>query len=432
MKKIFCKGLTALIILGTSTVAFANNAPEPSDIAASVPAAASVLTEVTVAATSDSAVSGGAVTSEPGVTIVPNMTFTGAPIKLSLEDAYKKMLADSPGAQMAELNRQSADGVAKGYGESVQNMTKIERGIDSGVIPSVSPIYWSYDPSNKVMLKANKDYAAAQGPRNYEAELNSLKTSTLKNYYTLKELENQEKIAKDNLVLKEKLLTNTQLKFKLGTVAKNDVLKAEIAVNEARDQHTAAENGLKTMKMAFNQFMGYGLMQNVTLTDTIKEVPLSTQSLENSIKNALKNRNEVFSAAYNLQMANLDFKNYTAYPKNSSKYIKAKMGVLMAETNSKNTPLTIESDVRNKYMAMVQQYNAIQTSKTSVENAKETVRLAQLQYDAGMATLTDVEGAQLGYYNTQLAYSRALLEYNLAVDAYNLSSGVGINTAIIR
>lgn len=406
MKKVLCTSLILLLILSGITVAFAAESSKTTTVAA---AETAETTSLAVTATGAAA------------TIVPDMTFTGTPIKLSLADAYKKMLADSPGAEMAELNRQSADGVAKGYGESVQTMNKMEQSDSS-----------YYDSNNKDMAKANRTFAAAQSPRNYTAELNSLKTDTLKNYYTLKELENQEKIAKDNLALKEKLLANTQLKYKLGTVSKNEVLKAEISVNEARDQHLAAANGLNTMKMGFNLFMGYDLMQNVNLTDTINEIPLSSKALKDSIADALKNRNEMHEAAYNLEMATLNFKSFTAYPKSSSKYIAARMTLLKAETGFKNAPLTVESDVRTKYMEMNQKYSAVQTGKKSVENAKETVRLTQLQYDAGMATLSNVEEAQLGYYNAQLTYSKTLLEYNLAVNDYELASGVGTETVLIK
>jgi outer membrane protein TolC len=416
MKRIISTSLVLLLILGGISAVFAaetpaNNTASPSAVTSEAVAAADTATPAAVE---------GDTSTAPAVTVIPDMNFTGQEVKLSLEAAYKKMLADSPGAKLAELNRQSADGVAKGYGESVQTLKQMEK---SGS--------WAYDSSNKEMAKANREYATAQGPKNYEAEINDLKTNTLKNYYTLKELENQAKIAKDNLALKEKLLTNTQLKFKLGTVSKNDVLQAEISVNEATDQLLAAENGLKTMKMAFNQFMGYDLMQNITLTDTIKEVPLSSKSLADSIKRALASRNEISEAAYGLKVANLAFESYTAYPRNSSKYIKAQMDVLKAETGYKNAPLTVESDVRNKYMEMNQKYAAVQTGKKTVDNAKETERLAQLQYDAGMATLSDVETAQLGYYNAQLTYSKTLLEYNLAVNDYELSSGVGTTPALI-
>jgi len=404
MKKVLCTSLVLLLILGGISAAFAANSNNTT----------------AAAAATDTAAAGSAIGTTGAAVAVPDMTFTGTPINLSLDAAYKKMLTDSSGARMADLNKQKAVGIANGYGESVRLISKAE---DKG---------GDYSTTDKNILKIQQNYAKTQGPKNYEAEISKLKSDTLENYYKLKELENQVQIAKDNLALKEKLLSNTRLKFKLGTVSKSDVLQAETAVYEAKDSLLAAEDGLNTMKMAFNQFMGYSLMQNVTLTDTIKEIPLSSKSLSDSIKDALKNRNEISEAAYNLQVSTLNMQNYKAYPISSSKYIKAKMSMLMAETAHKNAPLAVESDVRNKYMAMNEKYSAVQTGKKAVENAKESARLAQLQYDAGMATLSDVESAQLNYYNKQLDLSKALLEYNLAVNDYNLSSTAGVKTAALE
>jgi len=412
MKKLLCTSLVLLLIISGITAAFATESVKTTTAAAAGTATGTTTTTSSAVTTTESA-------------IVPDMTFTGTPIKLSLEDAYKKMLTDSPGAKMAELNRQAAEGVAKGYSESISSLRDLKESSD----PADN---WFYDPSNEKMARANKVFATAQGPKNYEAEINSLRTDTLKNYYTLKELENQAIIAKSNLDLKEKLLSNTQLKYKIGTVSKNDVLKAEISFNEAQDQLAAATNGLNSMRMAFNLFMGYDLMQNLDLTDTINEIPLSQKPLKNSITSALKNRNEIHEAAFNLEIAKLNMISYSAYPSLSSKYIGAKILLLKAQTAFDNAPLSIEKDVRTKFMEMNQKYSAVQTGKKSVENAKETLRLTQLQYDAGMATLTNVEEAQLGYYNAQLSLSKALLEYNLAVNDYELSSGVGTETATIK
>ena len=320
----------------------------------------------------------------------------------------------------------------RGYGESVSLISKAQNANDpeknSSYDPSTAP---DYSTTAKNVLKIQKAFAAAQGPKNYQAEINKLKSDTLDNYYSLKELENQVQIAKDNLALKEKLLSNTQLKYKLGTVSKSDVLQAETSMLEAKDSLTAAQNGLDTMKMGFNQFMGYDLMQSVELTDSITEISISSKTLAASVKDALANRNEIFAADYGLKVSTLNLENFAAYPHTSSKYVAAKTSRLMAETNYKNAPLTVESDVRTKYMTMNAKYSSVQTGKKAVENAKESARLAQLQYDAGMATLSDVEGAQLAYYNEQLDYSKALLEYNLAVNAYDLSSTVGTATATI-
>lgn len=423
MKKLLCTSLVLLLMLGGVTAAFAAETNNDTTLAAS--------TDTTTPATgTDETTSSDSESTETSAAIIPDMTFTGDPIKLSLDEAYKKMLSDSPGAEFAEVNKENAEGYAKGYAESISTIKKYENkatSADNSAAEKTAAL-WALDTSSKSMLEANKKFASEQGPRNYDSEINALKRDTIENYYTLKEIENQVKIAKDNLSLKEKLYSNTQLKYKLGTVPKSDLLQAEISVNEAKDQLLAAQNGLDTMRMGFNQFMGYSLMQNVTLTDEIELVPLSATTLANTIKSALSNRNEIHGAAYTLEMATLNLNMYKAYPHSSSKYISANNGLLMAQVNSKNAPLSVESDVRTKYMAMYEKYSAIQTGKKSVENAKENERLAQLQYDAGMATLSDVEGAQLAYYNAQLSYSKTLLEYNLATYDYELSGTVGTET----
>ncbi|MGI6747127.1 MAG: TolC family protein [Anaerovoracaceae bacterium] len=422
MKKFLCTSLIILLIFGGISAVFAADKINSADAALNTATDSSIKADTTsaaIASAASEATPPAVETTESAVTIVPDMTFTGTPIKLSLEDAYKKMLADSPGARIAELNKQSADGVAKGYGEAVRLINKAEE------------MGGDYSSTDRNIMKINQEYANIQGPKNYDTEIYKLKRDTLENYYTLKEIENQVEIAKNNLALKEKLLKNTQLKYKLGTVAKMDVLEAEISVDKAKDQLLAAQNGLNTMRMAFNQFMGYDLMQNVVLTDSIKEIPLSNKSLTASIKDALANRNEIHEAAYNLKVSTLNLQNYMAYPRYSSKYINAKMSLLMAETYNANAPLIVENDVRTKYMKMHEKYSAVQTSKKAVENAKEMERLAQLQYDAGMTTLSDVESVQLLLYNTQLDYSRSLLEYNLAVKDYEIASTTGIAPARI-
>lgn len=355
--------------------------------------------------------------------ITTNVT---TPIKLSLDAAYKKVLADSPGAKMAELNKKSAEAVAKGHSETVQDLNQAKKAASD-------PNSWvSYDPANKEMAQANREFATTQSENNYQSEINALKTATFENYFKLKDMENQVIASRENLALKEKLLSNTQLKLKVGSVSNNDVLKAELAVIEAQDVLRKATSGIAAMRMGFNQFMGFELMQVLSLTDTLKESPMPTKTLASSISDALKNRNEIASAKFNLDMATINAKAYVAYPSNSAKYLNAQMGILLAETDYKNKPLTVEQNVRTAYTTMTDAYAAIQSNKKAVESSKETVRLAQLQYDVGMATLTDVTAAQLSLFNAQLAQSNGLLDYSLAVDAYNLCSGVGITSSNIN
>jgi len=324
--------------------------------------------------------------------------------------------------EMINLSKKTDESVAKGHLESVQDLNKLQRA--SEVSSS-----WSYDPADKAMAKAMRTFAEENIETNNQARINSFKRDTFENYYTLKNMEAQVSIAKDNLKVNKELLTATQLKFKVGTASKMNLLTAEMDVNTAQSQLTTAQNGLNSLKMGFNVYMGYDLMQAITLTDTIDEPALSTVKLADAIKSALSNRLEVKEAAYNVQMCQISVDKYKYYPTNSSTYISTQLNLLKAELNNKNQPLTIEMDVRTKYMAMMEKYEAVQSGKQTVANAIETTRLAQLQYDAGMSTLTDVQQAQLGSYTAQLNQAQALLDYNLALEDYNLCMGVGTKAA---
>jgi outer membrane protein TolC len=411
MKKLICTSLALLLALGGVTVAFAAETPKTTVAAAST---------TTSAVETNNATSSAIISTDSAVrTIAPDMTFIGTPIKLSLQDANKKILNDSPGKIVADYNKKNTIAISQGYLENVQS-------INDGTSPLGT------GKNTREIQRALRDYAGKQAEPNYQAELNKLKVDTLTNYYQLKQLEELERIAKETLDLKAKLLSNTQLKFKLGTVSNNDVLQAESAVNQAKDDLSIAQNKLSSKKMAFNTFMGYDLMQNVTLTDSLKQVALPTKTLESSIKDALVNRNEIKAAEFGLQYAKLNFEVYKDYPKSSSSYLKKQIAIVEAEKTLHDTNDGMEMDVRIKYMDMQQKYAAIQTGLKTVENAKEGLRLTQLQYDAGMATLTNVNEAQITYNQSEVSLSSNMLDYNLAVEAYNYAGGVGTTAATIN
>lgn len=348
-----------------------------------------------------------------------------APIKLSLDGAYEKMLADSPQVTLANCTKDNETALAKGSSEKLSSMKRSEKRDN----PASD---WELNTTNKIMLDANRTFAYAQIPKNYEATINKLKYDTYEMYYNYKYTEAQVQVAKDNLDRTQAIYDSTMLKYKLGTVSKLDTLNAETSLNTAKDNYALASNGFEQMKMNFNLFMGYNLHQKVTLTDDLSALDFPEKSVDASIKEALQNRNEISEANYNAKMAEIALNDVKAYPKSSSTYLSAKTALLMAQEAQKSTPSKVEIDVRTKYMDMKQKYDAVASGKVSYENSKEASRLGQLQYESGVITITDLSGININTFNTQQSYFKALLDYNLAVEAYNLSSGIGTETVGIR
>lgn len=380
-----------------------------------------VTTTSSAISTSNSAITG------PGISTDTQAPTVIAPISLSLDGAYKKMLADSPQATVAKYTLDGDMSVAKGYSEKLSSMHKLET---SSSFDEASA--WALDTSNKTMLEANRTFGNKQAPKNYEASINKLKSQTYEMYYNFKYTEAQVQVAKDNLDRTQAIYNSTMLKFKLGTVSKLDTLTAETTLNTAKDDYTLAVNGLEQMKMNFNLFMGYNIHQKISLTDSLTALAFPSKALDTSIQEALANRNEIFGANYNAEMAQYALDNVKAYPKSSATYLSAQSTLLMAKEGAKTAPEKIEIDIRTKYMDMKQKYEAVNSGKVSYENSKEASRLGQLQYTSGVITVTDLSGINLKTFNMQQAYYKAILDYNIAVNNYNLASGIGTEVATIK
>ena len=365
-----------------------------------------------------------------------------APVSLTLDEALTQ-LDTSVQMQLIEIQHLGDKAVAAGSSEGLDAIKEAKDALrtlkqaaelsgSAELMNQYRSAAFSVDTSSKKQLEMMKSFANEMIPANDTARKNSLNLSATEMYYNLKNMEAQCAIAKDNYDITKTIYEKTQLKYKLGTVSKMDLLSAESDVNTAKDSKIAAENGLAQLQMAFNMFFGYNLNQKVTLTTALGETELPSVTLEDGIKSALANRAEIKEAKYNYSIAKMDFSGYKAYPSTTSKYLGAKAKFLAAEANYNTAADSVEMDVSTKYMDMMQAYEAVKSSATTVANAKETVRLAQLQYEKGYCTLTTVQQAQLGSYSAQLAQAKAFLDLKLAVEKYEYSTGVGLKAATLN
>jgi len=358
------------------------------------------------------------------------MEFTGDEMKMSLEDVQTMMLTSSTAIEMAKYKEKVNKGKTKQYYEKAGNLERSRNA--SNVTEAGDTIWTASSPSRTQIEMADvaSTFASEQTPRNYEAEVNQIIRDTQNRYYGLVQVKELLRISQENTAIYEKLYQNTQSKFNLGVVSKQDVLKAEIGLNQAKVDAQSAENTYKLNQMGFNILLGLDLMQKVTLTDTLTEATISEVPLDEAITKALENRNEIAEAAYKLKSAELELRQAAnTVIKSSSTYQSVAAALMMAEYTNKNQPKEIEKDVRDKYMTMMQKKAAVEQGKLNVANAKETYRLANLQYDAGMYTLTDTQQTQIAAYQTELSYYATLLEYNLAIIDYEQSYTVGTKSA---
>lgn len=369
----------------------------------------------------------------------PEAQTSAAPITLTLEQAYDA-LKDSPQMQMIDIQYTADRAVASGYAEGASSIADAKAYLDllydtiqitsnpadKLVLQSeYNSILSTLSGTNENLIKANRDFAKEILEQNKTARLNELNLSLMRTYYGVKNVETLTAIAKENLDITQKTYDQTALKYNLGTASKMELLNAESDLNTAKNGYTEAANGLAQAKMGFNMYMGYDLHQEVILASEVAEIEMPEITLEEAIKEALANRLSIKNAEQSLKTTKMNAGNYTAYPSSSSTYLAGKASVLGAQTAYDMAAPTVEMDVRTKYMAMTLAKQKVESGKLTVANAKEVHRLAELQYQNGLCTLTQVQAAQLGYIAAQNTQASALLEYNLAVQEFIYSYGCG-------
>ena len=407
MKKNVLIAFIIILSLGVATIAYSTTTPqlislEQDDV---------TILEVTKDEANESR--------ETDLNLSNGMMFTGEEISLSLLEMQELVLTNSSGIELAKINRAANRAKKESY-YKMYSLTKDEQPdyVFGGVITS--------SKTERDMAKLAADFATTQSEANYNAEINQLNYDTIKKYFELKQAIDARKISENNKATQETILKNTNSKFKLGVASKQDVLKAEVSYNQAVVDLANAQSMESIARMSFNSYFGFDLMQKVVLTDELDVISASNIPLEEAITSALTNRNEIKGAEFSKNYSEMNLKNTgNNFSKASAHYLQAQADFMAAEKNYREIVPMIEMDVRSKYGDMMNAMENAELGRLNMEKSAETFRLAQLQYDMGMATLTDVQMAQSGAYGAELQYSQGLLKLRLSVISYENATKEG-------
>lgn len=332
---------------------------------------------------------------------------------MSLEQAYKQLEKSPEWAMMLVENKEDQLAVRK-YMESISSAKKDG---DETV----------RDSTELKKLRLSRNYANEVLEPNAAARENALRLKVYEQYFSLKNSENQLTIAKESLDIKKKLYEIAKTQNSVGKISRNEMEATGISVTEAQNNYNEALDKLKLDKMSLNNLLGYALNQDINLTDSIIESQMPGMTEDEAVKVALEKRIETKTAAYKVASAEVNMPDYKAYPKNSAAYLTANLAVERALAEELSVPYLIELDVREKYMTVKSAYAKVQADKANVENLTTGLTIQQTKYTAGMCTITDVNQKAIELYNAKLNQANDLLNYQLAVERFNLSIGTGVD-----
>jgi outer membrane protein len=283
-------------------------------------------------------------------------------------------------------------------------------------------------------------------------------------------------LAQQQVIVREqsvKLLTqqleDTRHRFDVGSVPRFDVLRAEVELANAKPPHIRARNDLRLAREQLVKLLAIDAptQQAFTPIRFTGQLTYETRAwdLPVALTNALARRPElgqakklsevsteeikIAKAGYQPELSG--FGTYRIYDSNFSdnidntvngwlvgvraswplfdgmltkgKVAQARAKRSQADFDVADTRRSIELEVRQSYSDYIQSLELLEAQKKTVEQAEESIRLAEARYKAGTGTQLDVLSAQTALTEARANEAQALYDYNVAIASLERATG---------
>ena len=237
-------------------------------------------------------------------------------------------------------------------------------------------------------------------------------------------------LAKANLDRAQKLMNMTNSQFDKGLISKAQVLDSEVALTQAENGVKGADIQYKIAREELLAAIGIEYFDGLiidTLTPDTELVELNESSLTDVLSFAFDHRLDYLmeedNTSYEEKRYEIYEEHYTLYGNQTDKIRsqeivleKQKLKLLEAKRN-------LRSQIYQTILGYNNAINTIASLEKNVEKAKESLRIAELKYDAGLATVLEVTSAQV---NLQQAENQLLDgKYSIMTMKNNLESAMG-------
>jgi outer membrane protein TolC len=279
--------------------------------------------------------------------------------------------------------------------------------------------------------------------------------------------------ARSSLVIAEKALTHAEAVLsdarnqeRRGALTAEDVLRTEVQVAEVRQILTRARSAVRVTVAGLNRAIGLDVRAPTEVAD-LRTEPSVTQTLEDSLSQAMVSRREIAVVRKGIADADLDVKLaradylptlsiqsavsdvtgtgvqngrvlgggafavldvYTG-GKRRGQVRAAQASVLRAAAQAKQVLDGIAYEVHFAHTAVDDAREGVAQARTTVAQARENYRLVDNRYKTGDAQPTDVIDAETSRTRAEQSLSTALYQYQTAVARLEFAVGAPIPTS---
>ena len=299
----------------------------------------------------------------------------------------------------------------------------------------------------------------------------SVRYSATEGYYNVLNCKNLIHVQEDTVKAYQEHLDNVNAQYRVGTVAKSDVLSSQVNLANAQQALTSAQNNYDIAVATLNNIIGLS-------TDTVLEIdeqlqhPSYNLDLKDCTAYALNNRADGAAAYYAVKQAEAGINNAKAgwYPtvsatasraiegdnefgtSTSNKWVvgaqatwnifdngvttagvnSAEASLVKAQENMHKLDETIQLDVRTAFLNLQAAEKNIKTTEVAVEQAREDLKIANVRYSAGVGTNLDVMDATEKMTAAQTNYYTALYKYNTSKAALDKAMGIPVDIDVAK
>lgn len=276
------------------------------------------------------------------------------------------------------------------------------------------------------------------------------------------------KVAEEAVEVTEKHFKNVKSLYKVGIASKFDLLRSEVQVANLKPQLIRARNNLKIAELSLKTLLGLDLSKFVKIKGDLAYEAFEPD-LEACLTRALLNRPEISQLRYQKQMAGEALKlaravnlptlalagtyNFWADKLNfrkdiwqsyyavnlvltvplfngfttSARVAQSKAMIKEIGFSQKGLRDMVKFEVRQAILRIKEAKESLLSQEKNVEQAQESLRIAELNFSEGLATTLDVSSVQAALSQAKTNYSQALYDYVISLAELDRAMGVGWN-----
>ena len=314
-------------------------------------------------------------------------------------------------------------------------------------------------------------YALNSADLSLENTLQTVRQQATIYYFRILEARNLVDVSEEDVKTLQEHLDNVNAQFRVGTVAKSDVLASQVQLADSQQALVTRQNNYDIAVATLNNFIGLPADTVLRPKDQLTYNKYNL-SLESCTAYALDNRPDVAAADYAVKRAESAKKAAKAgyrptvnavATKNiastrefhqdlneqwtaglsatwnifdggitSAQVHEAEAALARAKETAAQTREAAQLDVQTEFLNLRAAEKNIATTQVAVTRAEEDYKIAQVRYAAGVGTNLDVMDAEEKLMAAKTNYFSALYEYNTAKVSLDKAMGIPVGIDVTR